>query len=467
MQATMTQVERTETSVPAAFEANFDGLVGPTHNYAGLSFGNVASQSNEKRVANPKQAALQGLHKMKALADLGYRQAVLPPHERPSVGLLRTLGFGGGGSSGSDAELIRRAAAEAPELLAAASSASAMWAANAATVSPSADTADGRVHFTPANLAFNLHRSIEHRTTQRLLTALFPSERHFAVHPALPGTPVLGDEGAANHTRFCGPYGARGVEFFVYGRRAYGGGVAPVRYPARQTFEASQAIARRHGLSADATVFAQQRPDVIDAGVFHNDVIAVGNQQVLFCHEHAFVEQSSVYEVLHRKLARHGAKLQVVEVQDAEVSVGDAVSSYLFNSQLLARADGRQLLVVPQECMENPRVAAWLGRLQDSDGPIAGQRVFDLRESMRNGGGPACLRLRVALNEAEIAAVAPSIWMNDALHAALSAWVERHYRDRLGIEDLADPQLLVESRTALDELTTLLGIGPVYAFQLA
>jgi succinylarginine dihydrolase len=476
MQAATTQQERTQTTPLAACEANFDGLVGPTHNYAGLSFGNVASQSNEKRIANPKQAALQGLQKMKALADLGYRQAVMPPHERPSTGLLRTLGFGGdrsrggmggSGSSGiSDADLIRQAAAEAPELLAAASSASAMWAANAATVSPSADTADGRVHFTPANLVFNLHRSIEHPTTQRLLAALFPSERHFMVHPALPGTPVLGDEGAANHTRFCGAYGARGVEFFVYGRRAYGGGVAPARYPARQTCEASQAIARRHGLSADATVFAQQRPDVIDAGVFHNDVIAVGNQQLLFCHEHAFVGQASVYDVLHEKLARHGAELQVVEVPDAEVSVGDAVSSYLFNSQLLAREDGRQLLVVPQECMENPSVAAWLARMLESDGPIAELRVFDLRESMRNGGGPACLRLRVALNEAELAAVAPSVWMNDALHAVLTDWVERHYRDRLAVEDLADPRLLVESRTALDELTTLLGIGPVYDFQL-
>jgi succinylarginine dihydrolase len=480
MQATTTQQERTRTTAAAACEVNFDGLVGPTHNYAGLSFGNVASQSNEKRTANPKQAALQGLQKMKALADLGYRQAVMPPHERPSTGLLRALGFdrdgsrgngrsGSGGGSGGvgDADLIRRAAAEAPELLAAASSASAMWAANAATVSPSADTADGRVHFTPANLVFNLHRSIEHPTTQRLLAALFPSERHFMVHPALPGTPVLGDEGAANHTRFCGAYGTRGVEFFVYGRRAYGGGAAPTRYPARQTFEASQAIARRHGLCADATVFAQQRPDVIDAGVFHNDVIAVGNQQVLFCHEHAFVGQASVYEVLREKLARHDAELQVVEVLDAEVSVGDAVSSYLFNSQLLAREDGRQLLVVPQECMENPRVAAWLARLQESDGPIAGQRVFDLRESMRNGGGPACLRLRVALNQAELAAVAPSVWMNDALYASLSDWVERHYRDRLGVEDLADPQLLVESRTALDELTRLLDIGSVYDFQIA
>ena len=444
-----------------AVEANFDGLVGPTHNYAGLSFGNVASQNNEKQIANPKQAALQGLHKMKTLAALGYRQAVLPPHERPSVGQLRTLGF-----SGTDAEVIRAAATQAPEILSAASSASAMWAANAATVSPSADTADSRVHFTPANLAFNLHRSIEHTTTQRLLGAIFRDERHFAVHPALPGTPVLGDEGAANHTRFCGGYGERGVEFFVYGRRVYGGATAPSRYPARQTLEASQAIARRHGLSDAGTVFAQQRPDVIDAGVFHNDVIAVGNQNVLFCHAHAFVDQSAVYDALRRKLAAAGAALAVVEVPDVEVSVSDAVVSYLFNSQLLAREDGRQLLIVPHECLENPRVAAYLERLVASGGPIAEYRVFDLRESMRNGGGPACLRLRVALNETEIAAVAPSVWMNDALYETLTGWVGRHYRDQLEFDDLADPKLLDESRTALDELTRLLGIGSVYPFQL-
>ena len=441
-------------------EANFDGLVGPTHNYAGLSFGNVASQTNENRQANPKQAALQGLHKMKSLADFGYRQAVFPPHDRPSVELLRTLGF-----AGDDAQVIREAARVAPELLSAASSASAMWAANAATVSPSADTVDGRVHFTPANLAFNLHRSIEHVTTQRVLGAIFRDERHFAVHPALPGTPVLGDEGAANHTRFCGAYDARGVEFFVYGRRVYGGGVAPAKFPARQTLEASQAIARRHGLTEDTVVFAQQRPDVIDAGVFHNDVIAVGNQNVLFCHQHAFVDQPGVYDALRGKLERAGLTFHVVEVPDAEVGVADAIASYLFNSQLLAREDGKHMLVVPQECRENERVAAYLDRLVASGGPIAEYRVFDLRESMRNGGGPACLRLRVALSAVEIAAVAPSVWMNDALYDTLTGWVERHYRDRLGFNDLADPQLLVETRTALDELTRVLGIGSVYAFQ--
>jgi succinylarginine dihydrolase len=443
-----------------AFEANFDGLVGPTHNYAGLSFGNVASRSNEKSVANPKAAAKQGVRKMKQLADLGFHQGVLPPLERPSVRLLRDLGF-----TGDDAAIIARAAREAPELLAAASSASAMWTANAATVSPSADTADGRVHFTPANLAAKLHRAIEHGETRRTLAAIFADEARFCIHHALPGTPALGDEGAANHTRFASEYGAKGVEFFVYGRSEYGPGPQPQRYPARQTLEASRAVARLHGLADDATVFAQQTPDVIDAGVFHNDVIAVGNRTTLFCHQRAFVDQHQVYDELAAKLRAHGAQFTALEVPESEVSVQDAVSSYLFNSQLLSRADGRQVLVVPQECRENARVAAYLDTLAARATPIDEVLVFDLRESMKNGGGPACLRLRVVLDDAERAAVNGGAWMNDTLFAKLDAWIERHYRDRLAPADLADPQLLNESRAALDELTTLLGLGAVYDFQ--
>ncbi|CAB3651148.1 N-succinylarginine dihydrolase [Trinickia soli] len=443
-----------------AREANFDGLVGPTHNYAGLSFGNVASQTNEKSVANPLAAAKQGLRKMKRLADLGFLQGVLPPQERPSLRLLRELGF-----SGSDTAVIERAAKDAPELLAAASSASAMWTANAATVSPSADTRDGRVHFTPANLTSKLHRAIEHEATRRTLQAIFADPAHFTVHEALPGTPALGDEGAANHTRFCSQYGERGVEFFVYGRSEYRRGPEPVRYPARQTFEASRAVAQRHGLSEDGTVYAQQSPEVIDAGVFHNDVIAVGNRQTLFCHQRAFVDQSAVYDQLGAQLSKAGAQLNVIEVPDARVSVADAVTSYLFNSQLLTRPDGRDVLVVPQECRENPRVAAYLDDLVVNAGPIDEVLVFELRESMKNGGGPACLRLRVVLNEAERQAVAPGVWIDDALFGRLDAWIGKHYRDRLAPSDLADPKLLDESRTALDELTQILGLGSLYDFQ--
>ncbi|MFG0500022.1 N-succinylarginine dihydrolase [Pseudomonas sp. YQ_13] len=444
-----------------SYEVNFDGLVGPTHNYGGLSYGNVASQSNSQQGSNPREAARQGLAKMKALADMGFKQGVLAPQERPDVAALRRLGF-----SGSDAEVIQRAAREAMPLLVASCSASSMWVANAATVSPSADTADGRVHFTAANLNCKYHRSIEHPTTSRVLGAMFNNDRHFAHHGALPAVAQFGDEGAANHTRFCRAYGEPGVEFFVYGRSAFDSRYpAPQKYPARQTLEASQAVARLHGLSDDGVVYAQQNPAVIDQGVFHNDVISVGNGEVLFYHEDAFLETDAVLGQLRAKLASKGGNFQAICVPRAAVAVEDAVRSYLFNSQLLSRDDGSMLLVVPEECRNNERVWAYLGQLTSQGGPVKEVKVFDLKQSMQNGGGPACLRLRVALKESELAAVNQGVIMTASLYDTLLQWVDRHYRDRLGEADLADPQLLVECRTALDELTQILKLGSVYPFQ--
>ncbi|MFC5697417.1 N-succinylarginine dihydrolase [Pseudomonas sp. GCM10022186] len=445
-----------------AYEVNFDGLVGPTHNYGGLSYGNVASQSNSQAVSNPKEAALQGLGKMKALMEMGFKQGVFAPQERQDVAALRSLGF-----SGTDAEVIAQAAREAMPLLAACSSASSMWTANSCTVSPSADTADGRVHFTAANLNCKFHRSIEHPTTSRVLGAMFANDRFFAHHAALPAVGQFGDEGAANHTRFCKGYGEAGVEFFVFGRSAFDSRFpAPQRYPARQTLEACQAVARLHGLGAEGVVYAQQNPAVIDQGVFHNDVISVGNGEVLFYHEDAFLETDKVLAELDTKLGKRGGNFKVVRVPRSAVSVEDAVRSYLFNSQLLSRDDGGMLLIVPEECRGNANVWNYLNELTAGQGPIREVKVFDLKQSMQNGGGPACLRLRVALKEDELAAVNPGVIMTPELHATLTAWVEKHYRDRLSESDLADPQLLVECRTALDELTQILKLGAVYPFQL-
>lgn len=449
-------------SANSGFEANFDGLVGPTHNYAGLSYGNVASTSNEKAASNPKLAAKQGLEKMKTLHDLGFKQGVLAPHERPNVSALRQIGF-----TGSDAEVIVKAGKEVPAILAACSSASTMWTANACTVSPSPDTADGRVHFTPANLNNKFHRSTEHPVTGRILQAMFRDERHFAHHPALPAQMHFGDEGAANHTRFCHEYGAPGVEFFVFGVAAFDSRYPKPRdFPARQTLEASQAIARLHGLNPEQVVYAQQDPQTIDAGVFHNDVISVGNRNVLFHHEKSFVEQDVVLRQLETRLSAVGGQFLSIEVPDAAVSVLEAVKSYLFNSQLLSRPDGKMIIVVPEECRVTPRVWDYLNGLVAGNGPIAEVRVFDLKQSMQNGGGPACLRLRVAMTEVELAAVNPAVMMNDTLFATLNTWVDKHYRDRLSGDDLGDPALLNECRTALDELTQILQLGSVYPFQL-
>ena len=438
-------------------EFNFDGIPGPTHNYSGLATGNVASAHNAGLVANPREAALQGLAKMRALQSRGFPQAVLPPHERPFLPALRALGF-----AGDDAAVLRRAATDAPALLAACSSAAAMWVANAATVSPSPDTADGRVHFTPANLAAHFHRSLEAPTTTAVLRAIFSDSAHFAVHDPLPAAPQLGDEGAANHTRFAPDSTAPGVEYFVYGRHGFGGGIAPARYPARQTSDAFAAIARRHGLSPARTVFAQQNPAAIDAGVFHNDVIGVGQGSVLFCHQRAYVDQHAVLADL---AGRVGPAFTPIVVQERDVGLADAVATYLFNSQLLARPDGRLLLVAPAECRENARVDAYLNALVASGGPIAEVLTFDLKQSMKNGGGPACLRLRVALSDNERAAVGANVFLDDALAAALEKWIRAHYRDRLAPSDLSDPLLLDESRRALDELSRLLKLGNVYPFQ--
>jgi succinylarginine dihydrolase len=439
----------------AMSEVNFDGLPGPTHNYSGLAPGNLASEHNAQHVASPRAAALQGIAKMRALAGMGFAQAVLPPHERPHLPTLRALGF-----AGDDAAVLRAAARDAPALLAACSSASAMWTANAATVSPSPDTADARVHFTPANLVAHFHRTLEAPVTTRILRAVFADPRHFAVHDPLPAAPQLGDEGAANHTRFGD--GGRGTALFVYGRRAFGdGGPQPTRYVARQTLEAQQAITRRHGLAPARTVFAQQSPEAIDRGVFHNDVIAVGSANLLFCHARAYLDQAEVLAALAATVAGFSA----VVVDDADVTVDEAVATYLFNSQLLRRADGRFVLVAPAECRENARTDRYLTRLVAQGGAIAEVVTFDLRQSMRNGGGPACLRLRVPLTDAERAAIGARVFVDGALADALEQWVARHYRERLAPADLADPALVDESRRALDELTTLLRLGSVYDFQ--
>ena len=441
-----------------AREYNFDGLVGPSHNYAGLSFGNVASFNNVKSASNPKQAALQGLAKMRELARRGFAQALLPPQDRPNFRLLRSLGY-----AGSDADVIAKAYNDSPVILACAYSASPMWTANAATVSPSADTSDGRVHFTAANLNNKLHRAFEHAQSARALRAIFKDPRFFCVHDALPGTPAFGDEGAANHTRLCDQHGNPAVELFVYGRVEFDPHApAPKKFPARHTLEASQAVARLHGLDPARCVFVQQNPDVIDQGVFHNDVIAVGNGNVLFYHEQAFADEQGALAAIRAAMHGVGAELVAIRVPTSEVSVADAVSSYLFNTQLLSKPDGRMALVTPHECQEIASVAAFLDKLVASGGPVDELIHFDLRQSMRNGGGPACLRLRVALTDEEAAAMHQGVVMTETLYHSLVAWVEKHYRDHLEPKDLADPQLAVEVHTALKELEQILGLPGLY-----
>ena len=430
--------------------------MGPTHNYAGLSQGNVASQTNAQAVSHPRRAALQGLAKMRAVGSLGFVQGFLPPHERPAVWALRA-----GGRSGSDEQVLAAAARDHPLLLARACSASAMWTANAATIAPARDTEDGRLHAVVANLRAMPHRSIEPPQTLRILRALFADTRRFEVHAALDPVGELGDEGAANHTRLA--HGdAPGVHFLVHGAAA-SGGPRPARHPARQTLEASRAVARLLRLPEARCVHAQQSPAAIDAGVFHNDVICVGSGRTLLFHEDAFVDGAATLDALHRAV---GPSFRPLAVRRDELSVAEAVSTYLFNSQLLETPEGHQILVCPLEVREHARARAVVDRiLDDANSPVKTVAYLDVRESMRNGGGPACLRLRVPLDEADRAALHPGFLLTPERFAWLHGWIERHYPEDLRPADLADPHLLRRTRDALDELSRWMGVPALYPFQ--
>ncbi|MFL0797042.1 MAG: N-succinylarginine dihydrolase [Cellvibrionaceae bacterium] len=441
-------------------EANFDGLIGPTHNYSGLSFGNLASHKNAKLASNPKAAALQGLDKMQLLINKGYTQGFLLSQLRPKTDFLRLVGF-----SGTDHEIINKVAKQKPELLTLVYSASSMWAANAATVTPSPDSGDGRLHFTPANLHTTAHRAIEHEETYRCLKTIFNDSNHFEVHRVLPGQSRFADEGAANHSRLCNSYGDSGIGMFVYGRKNNSSiGASPnSTYPARQALEASEAVARQHQLPSAQQLFTQQSQIAIDAGAFHNDVVAVANGPVLFHHECAFTPEAekAAYDFL-----QIAVDFKPIKVLDKDVSLKDAISSYLFNSQLLASPDGsmdEMTLIAPIECEENPAVNIYLEKLlADDSQPIRHVNFVDVRQSMSNGGGPACLRLRVVLNEEQFNAANQTFILNTEKIDALKGWVNDCYRDRLLPSDLADPEFMDETAATMNKLSDLLALDNYY-----
>lgn len=408
-------------------EINFDGIIGPSHNYAGLSHGNLAATRNAGATAYPRRAALEGIAKMRANLALGLTQGILLPHDRPNRRWLATLS-----TTYENAD---------PVLQAQAMSASAMWAANAATVSPAPDTQDGRCHLTVANLVTMPHRSHEAAETLHQLRLAF-ADPAFAVHDAIPAP--FGDEGAANHMRLCERHDAPGIELFVYG--VSGGG-----FPARQRLEASAAVARAHALNPARTLFIEQAPAAIAAGAFHNDVVAVANERVLFTHEHAFADRDGSYAAL-RACAPWA---EIVEVPANAVSLADAIASYLFNAQLVTLPDATMALIVPQEARENTAVWRWLQAMLAGNGPIRRVEVVDVRQSMANGGGPACLRLRVV---ADPARVDPRFLVDAARLDAIAAVIERHWPDAIAPTDIANPDLLARIGAARTALLETLGI---------
>ncbi len=411
-------------------EINFDGIVGPSHNYAGLSPGNLAATRNRGAVSHPRAAALQGIAKMRANLALGLHQGILLPHVRPDHRWLAQLGL--------------RYEQAPPHSQAQALSASPMWAANAATVSPAPDTADGRCHLSVANLVTMPHRSHEWPETLAQLRLAF-ADPAFAVHGPIPAP--FGDEGAANHMRLAPAHDAPGVEVFVYG-------IAGGPFPARQHPDASAAVARRHLLDPDRTLFVQQSEEAIAAGAFHNDVVAVANGRVLFAHEQAFADKERFYDRLRTAMP----EVEIVEVPADEVSLADAIASYLFNAQLVTVPGGDTVLIVPSEVRDTPAVWRWLEAHVASNGPIRRVEVVDVRESMANGGGPACLRLRVV---ADPATVDPRFLVDAARLDRIAAVIEAHWPEAIDPNAIADPALVARieaARAALVQTLDLVGL---------
>jgi succinylarginine dihydrolase len=409
-------------------EINFDGIVGPTHNFAGLSLGNLAAAAHAGQVSYPRAAALQGLEKMRANLALRLTQGFFVPLPRPNDAWL---------------EAIAADDATDPVLLAGAWSASAMWAANAATVSPAPDTADGRCHLTIANLVTMPHRAHEWPDTLRQLRLAFADAQHFAVHE--PAPPCFGDEGAANHMRLTSAHGAPGLEIFVYGKS---GGP----FPARQHEQASRIIARRHGLDPQRTLFLEQNPEAIAAGAFHNDVVAVANERVLFAHEQAFADSAAACAAIRKKFP----EVEIVTVPASAVSLAEAIRSYLFNAQLISLPTGEMGLVVPTEATQSVPVRRWLDVMLAGNGPIRRIIPVDVRQSMANGGGPACLRLRVV---ADPAAVDQRFLLDEEKALRIERAIARTWPETVDPRELSGASLIDQVRTARLALLEALDLG--------
>lgn len=433
-------------------EWQFDGIVGPTHNYAGLAMGNLAAAYNKGKPSNPRNAALQGIQKMRFVRNLGMQQAFLPPHYRPIISELRRLGF-----SGDMGTILDNAFRVVPSVVSALFSSSFMWAANAATVTLCMDSDDKRVHFTPANLTSHYHRQLESKFHHHSLQSIFHNQKLFSIHNYLPSTEQWGDEGAANHMVVNKNHGINNTHIFVYGK-SHEETLKAMRYNPRQQRQASEVVARLHYLKNKQCLFFQQSPKAIDLGVFHNDVIAMNTTSSMVIHRDALIPE---HQDQLREFFLGNPDFRLREVSPEELSIEDAVSTYLFNSQMLALPNGKFALVAPSECENHADVRRLVASLLE-EGILDEAHYLDVRESMRNGGGPACLRLRVPMAEHHAQGMHQGVVFNDVTEAELQKWINKYYRDRLEFDDFRDPQFVKELDDAYSAFETLANLPGLY-----
>ena len=436
------------------FEVNFDGIIGPTHNYGGLSEGNIASISNSQNPANPKKAALQGLKKMKILRDAGLIQGVFLPHERPYLAKMREMGF-----TGSDKQIINKVASHSPHLLHNLYSASSMWSANAATVSPSVDTADQKIHITPANLNAMFHRSIESDFTYHQCLQIFKNES-FKIHKPVPPISGYGDEGAANHLRVASNHEQKGFEIFIFGTSAFKAYNSSIM---RQAKEISHTVALKHQLNTEHYFLLQQNQDAIQQGSFHNDIVSLSNENIFIAHEKAFEDRNALNQII-RILENNVSNFQFIEIKENEIPLKDIIKSYLLNSQLVSTTDGEMLMVLPADVQNFDNCMQWIDKLKQIS-PVKKFEFVDIKQSMMNGGGPACLRLKVLMNNKELEGLNKNFILDDNKIEQIKHLIQSFYRDRILPDDLKDPDLLDEFQMILDQYTQIFGLENFYSFQ--
>jgi len=423
-------------------QLNISELPGPTFMYSGLSADNVASLNNKHLAANPLKFALLSLQRMRLLLEEGVHQVIFPPHRRPDLQALGYCGFTGDmGHMIGSADKFSRGYLES--LLAASS----VWTANAATVTPSADSEDGKVHITTANLNSHFHRSIEASQTHAKLARVFADDNFFALHQALPSHNRFSDEGAANHMRFHVEGENRGLNVFVYGNDPDN----PGYMQGRQSLWASKAICQLHALSSTQVWLQKQSKEAISRGIFHNDIISMNSHDLLVFHQQAYENHESLIE----KLTALG--ICCVEIKAEEFSLEHALKTYFFNSEFIKGKDGSQVLVMSEKCQHDAKVHAQLERIQTAYNKEIKTIYVDLDDSLKNGGGPACLRLRVQLNQEQFSAIPSKFLLTQNKLNALQEVVTRFYRESLSYEDVFTETFQLSLQPVYSRLEQVLG----------
>ncbi len=432
-------------------ELQLDGIIGPTHHFGGLGVGNVASLQSRWRPSHPRSAALEGCSKMDRVAALGVPQFFLPPLARPDWSFLARVGFAGGRS-----EVLKRCGAEYPQLLSAAYSSSFMWTANAATTAPASDTTDGKARAVIANLCSSLHRGMEADGRHAQLAAILYGRAGIEVESGLPSVNPLRDEGAANHMRLCGPSRhsqKAGLHVFVHEPVVISEQTVAPKYASRQGSLASRVVASRLRLPESHCVFLEQTQAAIDFGVFHNDVIATSHRNVLIYHRDAFVDSDrAVEEICSRFRHLIGEELIALEVSRRALPLEEAVRTYLFNSQIVTRSDEAMQMVCPEQCRDSDAtqqlIHGWIG---DPSIPIAGVDYVPLSESMANGGGPACLRLRWTDSDGRLASAMQRYRWSEENSERVRAWITKGYAECLTFDDFTRIEFAEHATNAIEQ----------------